>query len=173
MILNGRSKAGSSQGINPKQILALIDSLDKCIEAQLPLSRHPRTPWFQASEKILRVPLFVDWILIFASVWSGTRHSDRFPMITSRVAHIFRSSEETPLYCIFCRSIDLQVGYASFATRVQTWTMIKFHIARDKKQKKKQESRMTKDKILIRLERGLNQRSEVDSKNKKKRETAS
>lgn len=54
---DGGSEAIGFQGINPSQILALIDPAGQYIGVQFPRSRHPRSPHIQESEAIMMAVL--------------------------------------------------------------------------------------------------------------------
>lgn len=53
IILDGGSKAINSQGINPSQLLVVIDSSDQFIGVQIPLSHHLISPHIQESKAIM------------------------------------------------------------------------------------------------------------------------
>lgn len=57
LILDGRSKTIGAQVINLSQLVTPIDPLAQGISVQLPWSRHPRSPWNQASKPIMMVVL--------------------------------------------------------------------------------------------------------------------
>ena len=85
IILDGGSKAINSQGINPSQLLVVIDSSDQFIGVQIPLRHHLISPQIQESKAIMLMVLDLkrvsdDKILKIVVARAAVKYGVHFPI---------------------------------------------------------------------------------------------